>query len=172
MKALALLALLPLLVQAAPPQTVYRCGPDGRVYSQTPCADGKALSVDDPRSASQQKAAREVTARDAEQAGVATSHPSFDLDALERLPRHAGPPWFRAWCLQADTALLEAVERVAGRADRAPGGRSGRKRSLTPLGRRHSVRPTDRSRARSGLSEDRPCRRRPLEAKLRPPPPP
>jgi hypothetical protein len=68
MKALALLALLPLLVQAAPPQTVYRCGPDGRVYSQTPCADGKALSVDDPRSVSQQKAAREVSARDAEQA--------------------------------------------------------------------------------------------------------
>jgi hypothetical protein len=65
---LALGALLPLLAQAAPPQTVYRCGPDGRVYSQTPCADGKALTVDDPRSASQQKAAREVTAREAEQA--------------------------------------------------------------------------------------------------------
>ena len=53
---------------AAPPQTVYRCGPDGRVYSQTPCADGKALSTDDPRSASQQKAGREVAERDAEQA--------------------------------------------------------------------------------------------------------
>ena len=56
------------LAQAAPPQTVYRCGPDGRVYSQTPCADGKALSTDDPRSASQQKAARDVAERDAEQA--------------------------------------------------------------------------------------------------------
>ena len=56
------------MVQAAPPQTVYRCGPDGRVYSQTPCADGKALSTDDPRSASQQKAARDVAERDAEQA--------------------------------------------------------------------------------------------------------
>jgi hypothetical protein len=55
------------LAQAAPPQTVYRCGPDGRVYSQTPCADGKALSTDDPRSASQQKAARDVAERDAEQ---------------------------------------------------------------------------------------------------------
>lgn len=61
-------ALLPLLASAAPPQTVYRCGPDGRVYSQTPCADGKALTVDDPRSVGQQKAAREVAARDAEQA--------------------------------------------------------------------------------------------------------
>ena len=64
----ALLLLTGAMVQAAPPQTVYRCGPDGRVYSQTPCADGKALSTDDPRSASQQKAARDVAERDAEQA--------------------------------------------------------------------------------------------------------
>ena len=53
---------------AAPPQTVYRCGPDGRVYSQTPCADGKPVTIDDPRSASQTKAAREVAERDARQA--------------------------------------------------------------------------------------------------------
>jgi hypothetical protein len=66
--ATALLALVGAVVQAAPPQTVYRCGPDGRIYSQTPCADGKALSVDDPRSTSQQKAARDVAGRDAEQA--------------------------------------------------------------------------------------------------------
>jgi hypothetical protein len=64
----AVLLLAGTLVQAAPPQTVYRCGPDGRVYSQTPCSDGKALSTDDPRSASQQKAAREAAERDAEQA--------------------------------------------------------------------------------------------------------
>ncbi len=62
------LLLAGMLAQAAPPQTVYRCGPDGRVYSQTPCSDGKALNTDDPRSASQQKAAREVAERDAEQA--------------------------------------------------------------------------------------------------------
>jgi hypothetical protein len=66
--ALLLTAIAPLWALAAPPQTVYRCGPDGRIYSQTPCADGKALTVDDPRSADQQKAAREVSARDAEQA--------------------------------------------------------------------------------------------------------
>ena len=66
--ALMLVAVTPLWALAAPPQTVYRCGPDGRVYSQTPCADGKALTVDDPRSAEQQKAARDVSARDAEQA--------------------------------------------------------------------------------------------------------
>jgi len=51
---------------AAPPQTVYRCGPDGRVYSQTPCADGRPVTIDDPRSASQRQAAREAAERDAQ----------------------------------------------------------------------------------------------------------
>lgn len=64
----ALTQLVALSAQAAPPQTVYRCGPDGRVYSQAPCTDGKPLSVEDPRSGSQQSAARDVAARDAEQA--------------------------------------------------------------------------------------------------------
>jgi hypothetical protein len=53
---------------AAPPQTVYRCGPDGRVYSQTPCMDGRPVTIEDPRSATQEKAARDVAARDAQQA--------------------------------------------------------------------------------------------------------
>ena len=53
---------------AAPPQTVYRCGPDGRQYSQTPCADGRAVTTEDSRSAEQQRAAREVAARDSKQA--------------------------------------------------------------------------------------------------------
>lgn len=57
--------LLPLLAPAALSQTIYRCGPDGRSYSQVPCADGKPLTVDDPRSANQQQAAREVAAGDA-----------------------------------------------------------------------------------------------------------
>jgi hypothetical protein len=53
---------------AAPPQTVYRCGPDGRSYSQTPCADGRPVNADDSRSASQRKAAREVADRESQQA--------------------------------------------------------------------------------------------------------
>ena len=47
---------------------MYRCGPEGRVYSQTPCADGKPVTIDDPRSASQQQAAREAAERDARMA--------------------------------------------------------------------------------------------------------
>jgi len=53
---------------AAPPQTVYRCGPDGRQYSQTPCADGRPVATEDSRSAEQQRAAKEVAARDAKHA--------------------------------------------------------------------------------------------------------
>ena len=49
---------------AAPPQTVYRCGPEGRTYSQTPCQDGQAVSVEDSRSAAQQRAARDVAERE------------------------------------------------------------------------------------------------------------
>jgi uncharacterized protein (TIGR00661 family) len=59
-----------------------------------------------------------LNAQDAEQAGVAIGHPTFDLDALACLPRRASTAWFREWCLQADRALLDAVERVA-RARRA-----------------------------------------------------
>jgi len=53
---------------AAPPQTVYRCGADGRQYSQTPCADGRPVTTEDSRSAEQHKAARDVAARDAQHA--------------------------------------------------------------------------------------------------------
>jgi len=63
-----LLALAGTAAAAAPPQTVYRCGPDGRVYSQTPCADGRAVTTEDSRSASQQKAAGDVATREAQQA--------------------------------------------------------------------------------------------------------
>jgi hypothetical protein len=64
-------------------QTVYRCGPDGRVYSQTPCADGRAVNVSDERSADQ-RAAAEARLRDDQARG----------DALERerLDREAGKP--------------------------------------------------------------------------------
>jgi len=61
-----LCALIASTAAAGPPQTVYRCGPDGRVYSQTPCTDGRPVTVEDPRSANQQKSARDVATRDAQ----------------------------------------------------------------------------------------------------------
>lgn len=48
-------ACLPL---AAAAQTVYRCGPAGNVYTQQPCADGRAIDVSDPRTPAQAAEAR------------------------------------------------------------------------------------------------------------------
>jgi len=56
------------VIAAGPPQTVYRCGPDGRIYSQTPCQDGQAVNVEDSRSAAQQRAARETAERESRSA--------------------------------------------------------------------------------------------------------
>jgi hypothetical protein len=41
-------------------QTIYRCGPDGREYSQVPCKDGRAVDVADPRSTTQQREGQQV----------------------------------------------------------------------------------------------------------------
>ncbi len=58
------------LLAAAPAaaQKIYRCGPNGNVYSQQPCADGKALDINDPRTAAQQREARADASKDAKQA--------------------------------------------------------------------------------------------------------
>jgi hypothetical protein len=57
------LATLLLLFSLAPAcaQTVYRCGPDGREYSQAPCPAGREVDVSDARSADQRQAAAAVT---------------------------------------------------------------------------------------------------------------
>lgn len=44
--------------------TVYRCGPDGGSYSVRPCADGRAVSVDDVRTGEQIAQGREVARRE------------------------------------------------------------------------------------------------------------
>ena len=60
---LAALLLSCAAADAAGPK-VFRCGPDGRVYSQTPCKDGYEVNADDARSAEQRKAAAETLNRD------------------------------------------------------------------------------------------------------------
>lgn len=60
--ALCALNLMP--TTAAAETTVYRCGPQGRVYSQQPCAEGTPLRLDDSRSEAQQRAARQSIERD------------------------------------------------------------------------------------------------------------
>ena len=75
MKTLPMLlaVMLPLLTHVpAQAQQVYRCGPDGREYSQAPCKDGRTVDAADPRSAADQKAARDVAAREAKLADEMT----------------------------------------------------------------------------------------------------
>lgn len=57
------LAASALHAQPATTGTVYRCGPDGKQYSATPCPGGSALP-DDARSAEERRAAEDVAARD------------------------------------------------------------------------------------------------------------
>jgi len=47
-----------------PPQTVWRCGPEGRSYSDKPCPGGTQVEVDDPRSAAEVEEAQEIAARE------------------------------------------------------------------------------------------------------------
>ena len=54
---LALWAAAPAL--AAPP--IYRCGADGRTYSQVPCPDGTLIEASDPRTAAQRAEAQRIT---------------------------------------------------------------------------------------------------------------
>jgi len=56
------------LAAAARAQKVYRCGPDGRVYQQTACAEGKAFDASDPRTAEQRRAAETVAKTEAKTA--------------------------------------------------------------------------------------------------------
>lgn len=46
-------------------QKVYRCGADGNVYQQAPCAEGQALDVSDPRTTEQRRQAQAAAKSDA-----------------------------------------------------------------------------------------------------------
>ncbi|HET7794820.1 MAG TPA: hypothetical protein VFL64_15665 [Rhizobacter sp.] len=57
MKACLLLCLA-LVGASTSAQTIYRCGPDGRAYSQAPCEQGRPVDVSDNRNANQVAAAQ------------------------------------------------------------------------------------------------------------------
>ena len=47
---------------AATAGPIYRCGPDGKTYSQVPCAEGTVVESSDPRTAAQRAEAKRVVA--------------------------------------------------------------------------------------------------------------
>jgi Domain of unknown function (DUF4124) len=65
--ACALLTLGMALITGVSAQTVYRCGPDGRSYSDSPCPNdtkGKVVDVADKRSAADTERAQQTVQRD------------------------------------------------------------------------------------------------------------
>ncbi len=63
MKTAAAAAALLLASAAHAATPVYRCGVEGKDYSQQPCSDGVALSIDDGRNAAQRDASAQAVAR-------------------------------------------------------------------------------------------------------------
>ena len=51
------------LITPAAAAEIYRCGPNGSTYSQTPCAEGRRIEINDARSDEQRAEARRVTER-------------------------------------------------------------------------------------------------------------
>ncbi|MDZ5455459.1 hypothetical protein [Azohydromonas lata] len=94
MKRVLLPALLLAAATAASAQAVYRCGPDGSDYRQTPCPGGQALNVADPRTDAQRSEAAQRAQRDAELAqGLRQPAPAGGAAASPaRSARPAAPP--------------------------------------------------------------------------------
>jgi hypothetical protein len=106
-----LLLVLGLFAAAAPQAAsaqgaaAYRCGADGRSYSQQPCADGRPLRVDDDaRTPAQRQQATESARRDAHLA-----------DALARERRQAESVSVRAAALSAPPPKDAAARASAGK---------------------------------------------------------
>jgi hypothetical protein len=79
---------------------IYRCGPDGRVYSQTPCEGGRLIDAADPRSEAERIEARRVVARERKAAG--------DLER-ERRTREAAQQTASAIGINGRPAAVETV---------------------------------------------------------------
>ena len=59
-----LIGMVLLAASAAQSQTVWRCGPDGRSYANTPCPDGRAVDTTQARPAADLGSARQTARRD------------------------------------------------------------------------------------------------------------
>ena len=74
-------------------QKVFRCGPDGRSYSQTPCKDGSEVNTDDTRSVEQRKAAEDNVKREEKMADkMARERRAAEAAAAKQGPAIIGNP--------------------------------------------------------------------------------
>lgn len=89
MRSLCLAAAALTVCFGAAAQKIYRCGPDGRIYQQAPCTEGKAINAADNRTPEQRAAAQDLAASEARRAA------QFDRDnapASAPAGRKAKPP--------------------------------------------------------------------------------
>ena len=115
MKAFALLAAL-LFATSAQAQGVWRCGPDGRSYSDSPCAQGRVVAVADSRSATQVQAAQDVVARDRALARqMVQERRDNEHEALSR----SGITGFKSVAVQAEKKPKHATKKKAHRGSEA-----------------------------------------------------
>jgi hypothetical protein len=103
-------------------QKVYRCGPDGRIYSQTPCKDGYEVNVADPRSAEQRKAAEDATKREEK---------AVDKMTRERQAQEAAAAKQGTSHIADPSAAKPAASAASGSAAKKPG--SGKPAATKPI---------------------------------------
>lgn len=85
-------------------QKIYRCGPDGRIYQQAPCTDGKPINASDPRTPEQRAAAQALAASEARRAA------QFDRDnAPASAPEGRKPKRPKAAPTTSEKAASEAA---------------------------------------------------------------
>ncbi len=120
--------------QTAAP-SVWRCGADGRSYSDTPCPGGTELAVADPRSAAQTQAARDLAQRQARLAS------QFEREREQReklaearlavpLAPHGAPP-----AKATKDAAKAALNKPGQKAKRRPPADDGIWRAVVPASR-------------------------------------
>ncbi|CAD5372178.1 Eukaryotic translation initiation factor 4B [Rubrivivax sp. A210] len=120
-------------------QTVWRCGAEGRSYSDTPCPGGQALALaDDSRSPEQMAAAREVAAREKRLAERMVAEREHRERLLEREHRLAAVAAARAQRVAAIKAAKAAVKpgAPAPKAQKPAPADDGTWRAVAPASRR------------------------------------
>ncbi len=93
-------------------ETVYKCG---NAYSQTPCADGKALTVDDTRDPAQKMQAEEATRRDVSLAATMAQERLAQEKKIASAPRARKPAAKASAASEVDTQPVTSHKKLTAK---------------------------------------------------------
>jgi len=96
---------------------IYRCGPDGREYSQTPCSGGTVVESSDTRSAAQRAEARRVAERERQLASDLERQRRADEAALKPSMAVAVGPQATAPAARGSTKSRKKTDKAAANDD-------------------------------------------------------